>query len=469
MPEHNDASISARIASWASEIRAADLPDEVRSAAVTAIVDTVGVMIAGADTRPAGFAHRVAMETCAPGDCQLVTGGALAGAGAAMVNATSAHALDFDDNCDAGVVHASAAVLPAALASVQAVNGDGDALIGALVAGLEAQFALSEVLGPDIYHRGWWTSALLGRAGAAVASVVAGGGDAGCMTCALGLALADAGGGKVSFGTDAKPLLLGRAAKIGVESAWLAMAGAGGPASVVEKKAGLADLIGVDGLSHGRAGGPEDCGWRILCPGIDIKRFPVCLSSHAAIDALEFIIKQHDICPDEIAQIEVDAPPLIWSNLIHPDPANSREAQFSMPFALAATVCFGRITLDTLERFDDPCIKQIMQRTVPLSTTEWNTPERKAKAAEGARIRLRTADGRSFCAACDKARGGRNMPLSKSEIDDKFLACVAPVTGKSVASELLNTLWGVETVSSVRSLLPSGHRHEKSTRKAPDS
>ena len=44
--------------------------------------------------------------------------------GAAMINGTLAHSLDFDDTPAAGSIHSSAPIVPAALAAAQMVDAD---------------------------------------------------------------------------------------------------------------------------------------------------------------------------------------------------------------------------------------------------------------------------------------------------------------------------------------------------------
>ncbi|MBJ3777858.1 MmgE/PrpD family protein [Acuticoccus mangrovi] len=445
--------ILARIGGWAAALAPGDIPEPVRHVARRAIIDTIGVMIAGADTAVGRLAAVEARATYAPGPARLAAGGALAGPGAAFANATAAHALDFDDNCYAGVVHGSAAVLPAALASVQEAGGDGAALLLAFVAGSEVEYAIGEVLGDAIYARGWWTSALFGTAGAAAAAGRAMGLVPGAMAAALGTALAGAGGVKAAFGSDAKPLLLGRASAAGLGAARLAAMGASGPDAALEAAAGLAALLGVTPAAE-RAGGPAECGWRLLTPGLDVKRVPVCLSAHAAIDALEDLCRETRVAGEAIAAIEVDAPALVWRNLGHPRPRTAREAQFSMPFVLAMTALGRPLTVAALDEAvaPDAPLAALMERVSARSSPEWDAPARRAAAPEGAALRVRLRDGRVLEAARDRPRGGADDPLSDAELDAKFLTCVAPSLGVDAAAALLARLRRLEAIADLSDL-----------------
>ncbi len=89
---------SEQLTSWFLDIGLEDLPDDVVEATKQRILDTLGVMLAAAGT-PIGNAVRDAVMAMAAGsDCRLIGyGDRTTAAGAALVNGTLAHAMDFDD------------------------------------------------------------------------------------------------------------------------------------------------------------------------------------------------------------------------------------------------------------------------------------------------------------------------------------------------------------------------------------
>ncbi|RZJ14961.1 MAG: MmgE/PrpD family protein, partial [Haliea sp.] len=308
------------LAHWASSLQTGDVPESIRLAAQTSFIDTVGVAVAGSATRVGRLAATVGLGARAGGPATVLGTAHRAGApAAAFINGAAAHALDFDDNCYAGVVHGSAVIAPAALAVAQQTGATGSALLTAFIAGSECEYAFGEASDNLLYEQGWWTTGVLGPIGAAVAAARLLGLDAAQMTAALGLALAGAGGAKACFGSDGKPLLAGRAAEAGVVCALLAAQGASGPSDVVESTNGFARLFNSGKFYPGtfdRLGRT----WFAQAPGIDIKRMPVCLSSHAAIDAVEYLIEQHGIDPAAITQIDCDVPDIVRKNLVYDHP-----------------------------------------------------------------------------------------------------------------------------------------------------
>src|SRR5205807_939375 len=115
--------------------------------------------------------------------------------GAAMLNGTLAHSLDFDDTHAAASLHASAPIVPAAFAAAEMMGADGRNLIAAIVAGYETQIRLSLALDPaKHYDRGFHPTATCGAFGAAAAASRLMRLDAGKCTNAFGIVLSMAAG-----------------------------------------------------------------------------------------------------------------------------------------------------------------------------------------------------------------------------------------------------------------------------------
>ena len=92
--------------------------------------------------------------------------------GAALVNGTLIHSLDFDDTHARASLHTSAPIVPAALAAAEMAGVDGEELVPAIIAGYEIQTRLSMALGPaDHFDRGFHPTA---TCGVFVASAAAG-------------------------------------------------------------------------------------------------------------------------------------------------------------------------------------------------------------------------------------------------------------------------------------------------------
>ena len=196
--------VTAGIAALVHDTSDQDIPAEAREAARRALLDTVGVALAGSGEE----CVRILRDVLTPAD--PVNGGAtLLGSGlrctefdAAQLNATAAHALDFDDTHAAIRGHPSATIVPAALAAAELVGAGGAELITAYVLGLEVAARVGDSFGPSHALQGFHSTATLGVLGAAVASARLLRLDPPQVTAALGVAASSAAGLRLNFASS---------------------------------------------------------------------------------------------------------------------------------------------------------------------------------------------------------------------------------------------------------------------------
>ncbi|AWJ87952.1 mmgE/PrpD family protein (plasmid) [Azospirillum sp. TSH58] len=443
------------IGHWLAGLERAGIPEKVAAVGRGCIIDTLGVALAGADADAARMARQEALEIHAAGPSTLLRGGRLCAEGAAFANTAAAHALDFDDNCYAGFVHGSAVVVPTALAAVEAAGGTGADLLTAVVAGSEVEYALAIALGNGVYEAGWWTTALFGAVGAAAAAAKAFRLDGDRAADAIAFALCGAGGLRACFGTGAKPLLAAQAAANGLRAARLAMRGGAVPHGVVEDPRGFARLV-AQGRFDATALDALGRRWHLLDPGIDTKAYPVCLSSHAAADAVRDLMAEHRLDPSDIAAVRCVVPPVVAANLTYDRPATPGEARFSLPFAVACVMLHGDLTLDHLSgpTLADPRLRAAMERVSLRPDPGWGAdPDRARLAPEGADVTVETRTGQSVRRFCASARGTVARPLSMEAHTAKFLACAGRAIGPAAAQRLHRRLLAIDDLSGLDGLL----------------
>jgi 2-methylcitrate dehydratase PrpD len=442
-------------AEWICGLEAAAVPAPVRKVARDCFIDTLGVALAGATRPVVNKVRALAGRAYARGDATVLGGqGRMSPNAAALVNGAAAHALDFDDNCYAGFVHGSAVIVPAALAVAEAEDSPGAELLTAFVAGCEVEFAAGDAATPHLYEKGWWTTGVLGPIGAAAAAARVMKLDATKTAHAIGLAIAGTGGAKACFGTDGKPALCGRAAEAGVVAALMAREGCSGPTNAFEDSRGFANLFN-DRIFEAECFTRLGRDWRLLKPGVDFKRVPVCLSAHAALDAVMDIMAEHRIRAADIEAVICDVGPVVTANLVYDEPRTPQQAQFSMPFVIGCMLVRGDISLAELDQsvVDDPKVRAVMRRVKTVTTQRW-TPggEHARRYPEGAHVTVTTRDGRTFDHFNGFARGTTARPLSDDEIASKFVSCAAAPIGKEGADALLDKLRSLEMLPSARSL-----------------
>ena len=458
----------AQIAAFVNE---ATPPAESRSQAANAILDTIGVALAGS-TEPAASIMRATLgpsdlrtfgpwerRTSEPGDRRASGPCAIWGTSshgsapdAAFANGTAAHALDFDDMCFVSLAHPSAPLVPAIMAAGELIGASGRDVVDAYVVGFEVQARLGRLMNPRHYQRGWHCTSTLGVMSAAAGVSRLLGRDASATAHALAIAASSASGLKENFGTMVKPLHAGIAARDGVIAALLAKGGVTGSEKAIDGPQGY--LHALDSERDDLEREIADLGrrWEILDTGITVKLYPSCAGTHPTLDAILDLRAEHGFAVDDIARIDVDVDPIVPTILIYDRPANALEGKFSLPFCAAAACVYGRVGIDTFDAgaLQDPQVRTLMERVSMRVDPEIG---RDKPSLTEARVRVTLSDGRTLTKDAHGARGYPASPPSAADLEMKFLGCASRVMPLDRASTLYQGLTGLESAASVRDLI----------------
>ncbi len=448
-------SIARRLGAWVADLSLEQVPEEALHIARRCIVDTISVAVAGSRTLVAERLREHVAAQYGSGSCNLLgTSHSASAAGAALANGVAAHALDFDDTSYAGVVHGSAVILPAVLAAGEQANISGAGFLEAFVAGSEAAYALGLTLTDSHYMSGWWATGTLGAIGAAAGAAKALGLGRGEISAAIALSALQANGMMAMFGFDAKPILAGQAARLGVESALLAAQGNSVPLAAFEDRRGLLNL-----MNEGRqdAAGLAGLGrtWRLLEPGIAIKRAPVCSAAQAAIEVTEKMIAENNLDRAQIKDVRCEVSHLVKVSLVHDRPATPSEAQFSMPFAVGCILAFGKLGPDQItgETLAGKALQDAMAKVVMVEADDLNGPDYQPHSPECARVTISMLGGDVFTGFLGEPTGMPGNPMSDEALEEKFRTCAGSTGLPSKKIErILETIWNIELYDDVSRL-----------------
>ncbi len=439
------------LADFVAKSRWEDCPAPAVAAARRAIVDCLGVMLAGSQEPATRILQAIALAEGGSPLCTVVGAGRRTGAlWAALANGTAAHALDFDDTNFLLMGHPSAPVLAAALAAGELALADGQALIHAFLLGFEVETTLGAVMNPAHYDHGWHATGTLGTLGAAAAAARLLGLDPAQIRTALAVAASQSSGLKENFGTMTKPFHAGHAARSGVLAALMAREGWTASEQALEGPQGFLNVLGagtrrleaLDGL-----GAP----WKLLSSGVAVKPYPSCACTHSIIDAALELRRQHQIRPEEVAEVTVGVNALVPRILIHSDPRTGLEAKFSAEFSAAAALCEGRVGIATFrdDKTRDPAIRALMPRVrmrvdpdIPgdLERHVWT------------RVTVRLVDGRRWSVGPREVPGHPRNPLTDDALREKFEECARLALPADRVEAVRQMLEGLEACPDLRSL-----------------
>ena len=481
---HPAARATAAIVEFVGELRHAALADEVRHYARRHLLDTVGVMIAGAGGNVAIRAEAV-LAAARPAGRIPVPGRARRAdvIDAAFLGGTAAHGIELDDGFRQGSVHPGCVVVPAALALGYDRRADGRTLMEAIVAGYETVIAIGRACHPDLRQRGFHPTAAVGVFGSAAAAGKLRGLSADALANALGLAASSAAGlfAFVNGGGDIKRLHAGHAAREGLQAALLAEQGVEGPPDVIEARDGFmqafafgradkaraalaSEASGQRGHSKSARAGhspePASSARPIAFPpavafGITdcyIKPYPCCRHIQPAVEALIGLVNDEAIASDEVERIDV-ATYRIAAEHAETGWDDFASAQLSFPYLMGLALKFRAIKFEHFSEQTrrDPAFAAIARK---LSVTAPADVDRLYPQLRPARVTVTTARG-SFTRQADEALGSRIVPLDDAGLTAKFLDLVGPVLGAARAKDLGERLWSLDAISDVAPLVES--------------
>lgn len=260
---------------------------------------------------------------------------------AALLNGYAGHALDYDDVHSSVRGHPSTVLLPALFALAQTRGSSALDLLDAYVVGVETMARLGLALGSRHYEQGFHNTATLGTLGAAAAAAYLLKLDEASIDNALGLAATQSAGLRLQFGSEAKPLHAGLAARAGLFAAELAAAGLQGSPGALDGPVGFFAVFGGGAAQPDRVLDGWGAPWQIAAPGLYFKPWPCCTATHYAVHAALTLRDAHRLTPHDIDRVSVTFPPGGATPLSATLPATGLEARFSVEYAVAAALTDG--------------------------------------------------------------------------------------------------------------------------------
>jgi 2-methylcitrate dehydratase PrpD len=446
------AGATAALVEFVSGLRLDALDTEVRHYVRRHLLDTVGVMLAGAAGDVATRAE--AALAAVRGGGRIPVPGRSRRADlldAAFLAGTAAHGIELDDGYRQGSVHPGCAVVPGVLALGYDVGASGKAVIEAIVSGYETAIAIARACHPDLRQRGFHPTGACAVFGAAAAAAKLRGLSTARIADAFGIAASSAAGlfAFVNGGADIKRLHAGHAAREGVQAALLAEHGVRGPPDVVESRDGF-----LQAFAFGRVGKVRAIMLPPIVPfGITdcyVKPYPCCRHIQPAVEALISLCRDEDIAPDEVTRVDVDTY-RIAAEHAHTGWDDFASAQLSFPYLVALALRFRAIRL---EHFDekvrrDPAFSALARKLHVTATPE---VDRLYPQSRPARVKVTTARGMFACDA-DEALGSRLVPLDDAGLRMKFEELASPVLSPARAASVADELWDIEACPNVRAVV----------------
>jgi 2-methylcitrate dehydratase PrpD len=441
------------IAAYVAGFDAGSLPPLAVQRANLAFIDSLGVMLAGSRSEPAHImAEMVREEHAAP--LTTIAGRALKSSPqlAALANGVALHALDYDVTTTAG--QPTAALVPALLAVAEGHHSTPAEVFAAYNIGFEVALRLLRAC-PAFATTGWHSTGTVGTIAAAVACAKLLKAPPEAVVRAIGISASLASSLAVNFGTMTKPLHAGQAARNGVMAAVLATRGFTSSAVALDGGNGYSlDFCRDLAWSNAPFG---DLGRRSDLAEIGFKVKPYACGGlgHTAIDAALAVRAMLDGRIDRIAEVHVGVTKQAAKYVATTYPSTIEGAKFSVPYVIATSFVRGTPRLAT---FSDAEIADLRVKTFAAKISVAPDPEYGDSIdPNAARVVAVLNDGKRLESLIKYPIGSQQNPMTKEQIEAKFLDCAVPTLDLATAKHMFATWQSLNTQTSFASLWPLLH------------
>jgi 2-methylcitrate dehydratase PrpD len=363
---------------------------------------------------------------------------------ASILNGMSGSMYDYDDTLLDTIIHPGACVYPALVTWYEYSRLPLDDFFKHFIIGVEAEQRVGLFLTrKGHYEKGWHITSTCGIFGSTAAMGRIFELDELEMTYALGIASTQCSGLREMFGTYTKPIHAGKSAANGLLSAYLAKNGLTSSEKALEAEKGLGFLMSdcpdtkyidedwTDDLSISQNSyKPYACGI-VAHPAI----YGACLLHKKGLDV------------NNILKIEIIVHPLAVELTGNQDPKDQLEAIFSVQHGVAVGLIEGKGGQWQFsdKKVNDPYIKSFRKRVECIIDNNMGIDQ--------AIVKVHMTDGSILTERVEKTLGSIKMPLTDSDIENKFRDLVDPYLTRENQDRIIEIAWGLEKQTNICQLI----------------
>ena len=447
-------SLTSSVADYILELEYNALPAKIVEHVKDIILDQIGCQLIGSILPWNRKILSYAQDYHSSGSCTIFKYGfKMHPELACLVNGSFGHGFDIDDLSREGEHHPGVGSVAPSMALGEERNATGKDVILAVYVGWELSSRLGLATQPELMDRGFHMMGTLGTFGSTFSA---------CKMLRLGKreiinAMGIAGSLASTInqfsigGGDVKRLHGGIGAASGIRASLLAEKGFTGPSEILEGKKGFCNVFaGTPKLDRMM----EDIGKTYLVSNACYKVYASPAPLHGPIQATLEILKEFDLKADQIKMITVGTSKFVVGHLgsIGPRPRDLLAAQYSMHFNIALTILRQENSVKAFidADLDDPEILKLAERVRAVVDPEIDAtwPHKM-----GGRITIETFPGKVYSRKVDFPKGTPENPLSREELDRKFLDNAKSALDKDQYLDALKVLRNLDRLERLDALI----------------
>ncbi len=430
------------------------LPTDAIKCARNLILDNLGCALGGYASKAGKLLSSFGKELGGKGPSTIIGAGTRVSCGVASgVNAQLANILDFDETWKIG--HPGSSIVQTGIAVGEHLGASGKEIINAIVLGYE----VSTRIGAGVWHGKGLVSKVRPMSWHVYGPAITAAKLLNLNSTKINQTIGIAGG--IAPTMNINRLIDRPSHMIKAGNLWWCQAGI--------SAAFLADkgFVGISNWLDGDRGYwtmvSDSCNWDAMVRGLgteyriasemQLKPWPTCRHIHSGIDLTLKIIQDENLAPNDIEEIVFKSYALVCSPPYNePQPAEMWDAFWSVPWGITMAVLGiepGPAWYSD-EKFHDQSILG-MARKIKIEPLEEATKAYMERGIERAiaEVSIR-ANGITYTRKQQGIKGDPDKPLSKSELETKFVTLAHEVIGEKQAGSIIARVNSFESLRNMR-------------------
>ena len=435
-----------KLAEFVAHTRWEDVPEPVRQHTKLVFLDTLGVVLAGAERPEVRQLRERLTGTAGTGATVYARGWPTHDPRtAALLNGVAGRSIELCEGLRLVSGQAAMQVLPGVLAVGEHARSSGREILMALLLGYDVAGRLAGGFTPrPLAHQNGQVSLLAAAAAAARLLRLDAAGISRAMRLATTLRLTPSYTNAVAGATTLN-VAGGMSGFAGALAPELALAGFAAQGTAIEEA--LGELVGSAFTS---AAVLDELGMRWEITRNYFRLYACCNPIHSSLDRLHEVLAELHPRPDQIERIDI-ATYRFASVMRNPDPPNYFASKYSLPHAAAVMVVRGNAGFAELDdsALNDAAIAALRHR---VHVTEDPAMSAMAPRLRPAQVTMTLTDGRKSTRSGDAQRGDFQQPFTEAEIRAKFRELAGIVLTPEGVSRVETAIEGCEDWESVDAL-----------------
>jgi len=452
-----DTGHTRELAKYVSGLAFQTIPDAAVQDCKKLILDTLGIAVRGSRTRHGEIAARFIHELGGRPESTVVGYGYRTSClNAAFANGIMAHAIDFDDDYQPGMIHVGCSVIPAALAVAESQKSSGKELICVIVAGYDVSSRVAASVAP-VHHTplGFHPTGTANCFGAAAAAGVLLKLSQDELLNALGIAGDQASGLRQYHydGSMIKHFHAGKAAQNGILAALLAKRGFTGSPQILEGEWGFCKVLSYNNYKLEEL--TSGLGEEFAITRTSIKPYPCCRATHPSIDAALSLQHEYGFDAEQIERIVLRVYDATFRSNNKPSPDTGLQAILSQQYCVASALIRGTVSVDDFspEKIWDRRVRNLMSKIEVVEDARLTQSFTENRNRRPITLEIVMRDGRRFTQSIEYPLGSPENPMSLSQVSQKFCALASSVLDKIKVEKAVSSVMSLEHIKDIRGLV----------------